>query len=304
MANFCTKCGNALVDGKCPLCTPAVKSVEEGKIEPVLEENEKESQESVLESSVPEKDFDDSETVKEKKVVKKVVRKKVVRKPMNPWQMFLAIIKAPVTSMERVVSDVYMVNGLIFGLIEAVLNAVFLCTLIHSLASMVYNSISSLGNSLTGGYAGYSLGSSYSNYVNIPYFEIFIKSLLLILIMRFIFVLINWGLVVGMGKASVSFKASFPALSGYMTGMIMVLIVAILLCLLSPIVGTIIYVIGSMLALVMYIAGMTGIKGIRKNACVWIAFLTLLLTTLASLLISTVIAGSYIAQLSQMFSAF
>lgn len=315
MAKFCTKCGSALIDGKCPNCEPEVKPIVEeiteqieensnditqkntSEVEPQKEEMEKE--ESLEEGSAQ------VENTSEKKVVRKVVRKKVVRKPMNPWEMFLAILKAPVTSMERVVNDVYFVNGLIFGLLESALNAIFICVLMHSLASMVCNSISSLGNSMMGSYSsGYSMGNNYSNYINIPYFEIFIKTLILILILRFIFLLINWGLTVGMGKVSISFKAAFPALSSYLVGSIMVLVVAIVVCFLSPIAGCVVYGLGSVLALIMYVVSMTGIKGIRKNACVWIAFLTLILTALASILISSVIAASYISQLTQMLSLF
>ncbi|MDO4170330.1 MAG: hypothetical protein Q4D45_10560 [Lachnospiraceae bacterium] len=315
MAKFCTKCGSALIDGKCPKCEPEVKIVTEEitehaeeKENNIVQENTSETESSKVEMEKEqslESNSDQTETVTEKKVVRKVVRKKVIRKPMNPWEMFLTILKAPVTSMERVVNDVYFVNGLIFGLLESVLNAIFICVLMHSLASMVYNSISSLGNSMMGGYSGgYSMGSSYSNYVNIPYFEIFMKTLILILILRFIFLLINWGLNVGMGKAHISFKAAFPALSSYLVGSIMVLMIAIILCFLSPIAGCIVYGLGSILAMIMYVTSMTGIKGIKKNACVWIAFLTLILTALASILISSVIAANYISQLTQMLSLF
>lgn len=267
MANFCTKCGKPLVDGQPCDCM---------------------SKQTV-----------NPETPAEKKVVKKVIKRKVVKKPMNIWEMFLAVLKAPVTSMEQVVHERYFVNGMLLCLIECALMSLSVCVLISSSIRMTYNGISSFANSFGG---GYSMGGSYSNYVNIPYFEIFFKLLIFYLIIKFLFVMVSMGLLNGMGKAKLTFKASFSAVSGYSTGMILGMVVSIVLTFLNPVVGLLCICLTSFLALIMHTVSITGIKGIHRNICGWISFLTIMINSIITLIVFAIFAQSFMNQIQHSIS--
>jgi hypothetical protein len=267
MANFCTECGKPIVDGK-----PSCDCMSKQKV--------------------------NTETPTGKKTVKKVIKRKVVKKPMNIWEMFLAVLKAPVTSMEQVVHERYFVNGMLLCLIECALMSLSVCVLISSSIRMTYNGISSFANSFGG---GYSMGN-YSNYVNIPYFEIFFKLLIFYLIIKFLFVMVSMGLLNGMGKAKLTFKASFPAASGYSTGMILGMVVSIVLTFLNPIVGVLCICLSSFLALIMHTVSITGIKGIHKNICGWISFLTIMINSIITLIVFAIFAQSFTNQIQHSIS--
>lgn len=283
MAKFCTKCGKPLVDGQPCECTPRVK------VEPVKADIA--SEETKVEESVAQE-----EERPEKKIVKKVVKKKVVRKPMNIWEIFVAVLKAPVTSMERVVSEGYFINGMLLCLIECALLSLNICIFISSMLRMTYNGISSLA----GSYSGYSSG--YSSYINVPYFEIFFKLLIFYVIVKFLFVVISMGLLNGMGKAKISFKAAFPAASGYSTATIVGTVIGIILTFLNPIIGLIVTALTGFLAIIMHTVSITGLKGIRKNACVWISFMTIVFTSLISAFLFAFVSQSFATQLGNSIS--
>ncbi len=274
MAKFCTKCGKPLVDGQPCSCTL------QGKVEP-----EEEKKMYVTE---------ETEAPKEKKVVKKAVRKRVVKKTMNIWEMFVAVLKAPVTAMEQVVNEKYFMNGMLLALIECALMAFSVCAVISSMIRMTYNGVSSIANSISG---GYSMGRSYAQYVNVPYFEIFFKLLIFYIIIKFLFVVISMGMLNGLGKAKISFKAAFPAASAYSTGMIVGLVVSIVLTFLNPFIGLIFLMLTSYLALIMYTASITGIKEIKRNNCGWIVFLTMVINGLITMILLIFVAQSFVTQL-------
>jgi hypothetical protein len=273
MDKFCTKCGRELVPGQpCSFCLQG--KVEEGK------------------SSV-------NEGQEEQVIYTEVVHDQVVKNALNLWKIFISMIKEPVTTMNRIVKDSYMVNGMLYCLLECILGGLWVCTLIHGLMRMAYGGISSAVNSLSGGYL--SAGGSYSDYVNIPYVEIFFRILLLLLIVKAVFVFVNMGMLRGLGKANVTVKSAFTAAAGYSTAMIAGGVISIVLNFINPIPGAVVYSLSASLAIIMYVTSITGIKNVKRNSCVWVAFLTLLLSSLCAIFLYASLLSTYINSISNFF---
>lgn len=316
MAKFCTKCGTPLVEGKCPQCEPVRPQVEieEKKVSPVEEVNEtkepevkaEEAQEAVESQEVEtEESFareETEESVEQRKVVKKVIRKKIVRPRLNILEFFLEVLKAPVTSMERIVNEVYLQNALIIGLVQAVLISLGVCVMLHSLVKSIYGAANNIINSYGNSYGLYGNNYNIANYMpQIPYVEIFIKIAIILVISEFVFVLINWGLLSGVGKVKLSFKSSFCAAVGYMVPMTLGGALTVILGFVNPAVGVVALAVMSTIATFMYTCSIMGIKEIRKNACVWIAFLTILLSGMVSTILISGLLGSFVGQFMSLF---
>lgn len=286
MAKFCTKCGTPLVEGKCPKCEPVRPQVEieEKEVSPVEEVNETE------------------EPAEQRKVVKKVIRKKIVRPRLNILEYFLEVLKAPVTSMERIVNEVYLQNAILIGLVQAVLISLGVCVMLHSLVKSVYGAANNIINSYGNSYGLYGNNYNIANYMpQIPYVEIFIKIAIILVISEFVFVLINWGLLSGLGKVKLSFKSSFCAAVGYMVPMTLGGALTVILGFVNPAVGIVALAVMSTIATFMYTCSIMGIKDIRKNACVWIAFLTILLSGIVSTILISGLLGSFVSQFTSLF---
>jgi hypothetical protein len=109
------------------------------------------------------------------------------------------------------------------------------------------------------------------------------------------------GMLRGLGKANVTVKSAFTAAAGYSTAMIAGGVISIVLNFINPIPGAVVYSLSASLAIIMYVTSITGIKNVKRNSCVWVAFLTLLLSSLCAIFLYASLLSTYINSISNFF---
>ena len=275
MAKFCTKCGNPLVDGQPCTCLA-----------------EKNIQTKTVEVEVP---VVDTEEVK--KVVRKVVKKNIMPNAMNAWQVFLTVLREPVTSMSRVGTDANFVNGAIINGVEVLTFALGVCAMISSIIRSVYSGIRGVASQF--GAQSY-VENAYSQYVNIPYFQIFLRVVLVMLISKLIFNLISMATLKFIGGADLSLKSIFPATAAFSSLVVVANVVWIVISLMSPIASLVFYSCVYVYACITLVTSITAINGIKKNRCA----ICLIIILLVSFFVMSLLTTSFLGDVFELLNEF